>query len=133
MAQLQDHKRARRGYTLVETIVAMLIFALISAATTFALNTAIRGQRTAQRKADEIQEARTVLAVMSRDFRGAYASKANPNTFFVSNGSDNAPSVSFTTLTHHVYAPLADSSGNPIDPTTIPPQSDVSVVHYSYD
>jgi len=111
----------------------MLMFALISAATTFALQAAIGGQRAAHRKADEIQEARTVLAIMSRDFRGAYASKANPNTFFVSSGSDTAPSISFTSLTHRLFAPLTDSSANPVDPTTIPPQSDVSVIHYSYD
>jgi len=70
MARRQDNKRGRRGYTLVETLVAMMMFALISAATTFALNVAIRGQRAAQRKADEIQEARTVLSMLSRDFAG---------------------------------------------------------------
>ena len=123
-----------RGYTLAETLVAMIIFSLITAATSFALNTAIRGQRAAQQKAEDLQEARTLLGIISRDLRAAYASAGNPNTFFLATGEDMETLLTFTALNHRVELEPEQDESQPFDPEAeSPPQSDVSVIRYSFN
>jgi hypothetical protein len=112
----------------------MIIFSLITAATSFALNTAIRGQRAAQQKAEDLQEARTLLGIISRDLRAAYASAGNPNTFFLATGEDMETLLTFTALNHRIELEPEQDELQPFDPEAeSPPQSDVSVIRYSFN
>ena len=63
-------------------LVALIMFLFITVATGFALTGALKGQQAAQQKIEESQELRSLIGVISRDVRAAYASQANPNTFF---------------------------------------------------
>src|SRR2546421_11370817 len=124
--------RRRHGYTLLETLIALIIFALVSAATGFALSAAIRGQDAVQKRADEMQEARAVLSTLSKDIRAAYASAGNTNTFFVASGAETGVILTFTTLNHRIDLGQTVTAGA-ADNTVTMPQSDVAVVQYSYD
>src|SRR5258708_24227453 len=75
------------GFTLLEVLVSMIIFAFITLASGFALSTALRSQATMRDRADMLQEIRGIAAVMRADLRFAYASTNNPNTMFVTAGS----------------------------------------------
>src|SRR5437588_398064 len=116
----------RRGYTLIETLIALIIFALVSAATGFALSAAIRGQDAVQKRADEMQEARAVLSTLSKDIRAAYASAGNTNTFFVASGAETGVILTFTTLNHRIDLGQTVTAGA-ADNTVTMPQSDVAV------
>ncbi len=124
---------SRRAYTLAETLVTMIMFALISAATSVALNTAIRAQQAASRKAAQIDTARAALATITRDVRLAYAAADNPNTFFLASGNGVGPLVQFTSRSHHVTVPPADQNGHAQPDQTAQPQSDVAIIEYDFD
>lgn len=126
-------RRGRRAYTLIEMLIALIMFGFITTATAFALTTALRGQHAAQQKADEAQDVRAVLNIISRDLRAAYASAGNPNTFFLgmSDGS-NTTSLSFTSLVHRLILSQPIGSGSTNDANTMP-QSDVSIITYTFN
>jgi type II secretion system protein J len=124
--------RRQHGYTLIEVLVAMIMFAFISAATTVSLNAALRGQQAAQYASDALADARAALGTMSRDLRAAYASQGNPNTLFVASRSMSGTLLRFSSRAHRILPLPTDSNGN-VDTTSSRPQSDVAVIQYSFD
>jgi prepilin-type N-terminal cleavage/methylation domain-containing protein len=124
-----------RAYTLIEMLIALIMFALISAATGFALTAGIRGQQAIGDHMDELTEARTLLGTITRDLRCAYASAANPYTFFVASGSSNGTILTFTSANYRIRA-ASPTTATTTDATAVPsygPQSDIGVVNYSFD
>lgn len=129
-------RTSRRAYTLIEMLIALVVFAIITTATGFALTAAMRGQQEARQRADDLQEARALFGVLSRDLRAAFASASSPTTFFVADGSGDRPTLTFTTLNGRidpgtVGAAGLTGSGATGRPTA--PQSDVAVVSYRFD
>jgi len=128
-----ERRRRRRAYTLVEMLIALVVFAIITTATGFALTAAVRGQQTAQQRADELQEVRTLLSIIGRDLRSAYASLNGQNTFFVAEDSGSGLVLTFTTLGNRIVTGVNQATGEIADPSSFPPQSDVAVVRYMFD
>ena len=79
--------RASRAYTLLEMLVAMTIFAIISVSAGFALVHAGRAQMSASTYANDMREARAILGRIADDIRWAYASADSPMTQFVATGT----------------------------------------------
>ena len=111
-------------------MIALIMFALITSATSLALTAGIRGQESVRRRAQDLQEVRAVLSVLTRDFRAAFAATGNPNNLFVATGTDNGQLVVFTTASQRIQ-PDTDETGQQM--SLSPPQSDVAVVRYSFN
>lgn len=121
------------GYTLIEMLVAIIMFALISVATAFLLTAALRGQADLRRTAADAQEARALLAVITRDIRSAFVVTDSASTYFVATGADSGPILQFTSLASRL---LPDPTGSGVsDPygATALPQSGTVQISYDYD
>ena len=127
-------KSRRRGYTLIEVLVALTMFAFITLATSFALGAALRGNAKLQSSADEMQEIRSIMAILTRDIRAAYAVTGNVNHLFTSGGSDSTTILQFSAMSHRISSPPtnADGSSNQADLNPFP-QADVSILSYNFD
>jgi prepilin-type N-terminal cleavage/methylation domain-containing protein len=120
------------GYTLIEVLVAMIIFAIIASATGFAVSMALKSQHGIRLRTDELQEARTVLNVITRDLRSAYASAGNQNTLFLAGGNESGTLLTFTTLAHRIVDPNRGNATTQTDQVQANPQSDIAIVQYSF-
>jgi type II secretion system protein J len=116
------------GYTLLEMLVALVMFGLISVATSFALTAALRNQQATAQRAEELQEVRAIFRLLARDLRGAFASQNNPNSLFIADGNTHGTLLTFTTLT-----PAIPNSALQVLGANPAPQSDVAIVSYAYD
>lgn len=123
--------KAQRGYSLLEALVAMIVFAIITLATAFAIQNGMRAQLRVNTSADDTQEARTIIAILARDIRSAIVSASNPNTFFVATGDRAGQMLTFTTFSQRLLEdpPQEDTA----DTDLIVPQSDVMAVSYFLD
>lgn len=121
------------GYTLIEMLVALIMFALISLATGFLLTSALRGQANMRRQAADAQEARALMELITRDVRSAFAVTGSPSTYFVATGADSGPILQITTLASRLRPELTMTGV--YDPTaeTSAPQSGIVQVTYDYD
>jgi hypothetical protein len=119
----------------------MIIFALITLATSLALSVGLHSQQAAQERADELQEVRSLFDVLSRDLRVTYASAANTSSTFTNSGNDPNTLLTFTTLSHNIYADTTGQSNTngaqgpsgATDTSNVIPQSDVCIVSYVFD
>lgn len=106
-------------------LIALVMFVIITMATSAALRSALKSQQAVQQRADEIQEVRVLFDVFAKDLRAAYASAANYNTYF--RGQPNQ--LNFTTLNNRILmGNQLDNSGNAYGQEL--PQSDIAAVSY---
>ncbi len=119
------------GYTLIEMLVAIIIFAIITTATAFALTTAVRARENAESTAEDMQEASAIIHLLRHDLRSAIASGSNRATYFVGQNSGSGDLLSFSTLAPR----LAESSLNEDadSEVTAGPQSDIALVAYRFE
>lgn len=124
-----DHGQGRRarGYTLLEVMVALVVFAIISVATGFAMSMALRNDARVRSRTDASEEARSVLSVLVKDLRNAYASAGNSNSCFVATGGDDREVLRLTTSNVRLRRPPTSDATLETPP---PPQSDVVIVTY---
>lgn len=125
--------RQSGGYTLIEMLVAIIMFALISVATAFLLTAALRGQADLRRTAADAQEARALLSVITRDLRSAFVVTGSTSTYFVASGADSGPILQFTSLASRLLPdPTTSASSDPYDVSALP-QSGTVQISYDYD
>jgi prepilin-type N-terminal cleavage/methylation domain-containing protein len=123
-----------RGYTLVEMLIAVIMFALITVATGFMMSGGMRGQQQIREKASDAQEARALLSTITRDLRSLFAVTGSPATYFVASGADSGPILQFTTLASRIIPdPVVDSYLGTTGSESLVPQSDNMQVTYDYD
>jgi prepilin-type N-terminal cleavage/methylation domain-containing protein len=138
-------RRSRCGFTLMEALVALVIFGVITFALSMALSAALLAQSVSQRRQEENGTVRAVFDRITRDLQAAYASSNSSASLFMANsgqsGSPGMPSASgglltLSTLSHRIQAddPNATSPGSSAQ-TNMPgtPQSDMGLVQYSLD
>lgn len=75
MNALPRHIQARsvRGFTLIEVLVSVLIFALMSAAAYAAIDTLLRSRQALYQRAQSLQQLQTAMGRFERDLRQAMA------------------------------------------------------------
>lgn len=75
MTAHHPHIQARfvRGFTLIEVLVAVLIFALMSAAAYAAVDTLLRSRQALHQRAQSLQQLQTAMGRFERDLRQAMA------------------------------------------------------------
>lgn len=125
-----------RGYTLIEMLVAMTMFALVTVATSYALTAGIRAHQNSQRKARELEERAAISRVLTRDLIEATATTGNQYSQFLATGSQNGTLLTLTTLAHRMQLPDETSMDTGTDDpnlSNMKPQSDVVAVTYMYD
>lgn len=93
----------RRGFTLVEALVALTLSGLITAGVAFALRTSLDASARIRERADTHAEGRAALGQLTADLSGAYLSGVNTEkTLFVARSSSEVspgePFLSFTAL-----------------------------------
>lgn len=124
--------RVQRGYTLIEMLIALIMFALISTATAFLITSAVRAYSRMGDESVETQEARAILATLTRDLRSTFVVTGSPSTYFVATGADSGPVLQFTALASRLAPDAADAAGA-YETSTVMPQSDVLQITYYYD
>ena len=129
-----SRRKTIHGYTLVEVMIALTMFAFITLATGFALGVAIRSSRNTQSHNDSNAEVRSVMSVLTADLRNVYASSSNPYSVFTTSGSDAATLLTFSAFAGRIAAPPGAYSGSSAtDGSDWYPQSDIGTISYSFD
>ncbi|HZT42070.1 MAG TPA: prepilin-type N-terminal cleavage/methylation domain-containing protein [Chthonomonadaceae bacterium] len=137
--------KGRPGFTMIEAMVALVIFGIITTAIGFAMSVALEAQRASQSRQDDAGEVRAVFDALRQDIPGAYASANDPASMFVT-GSDYGASNDLLTLSTQIprlqaYDLGLSSAGNvnamgatPMgSQQTVPPQTACMLVRYVFD
>jgi len=120
--------RARRGFTLVEALVTLVLAGIVTAGVTLALRTGLDASQRLRERSDAHTEARGVLEILSADLGAAFLSGANTEqTLFVARAPEEVepgePFLSFTTLNYRDARGVGGGGG--------PERSDAVRVDYS--
>ena len=139
-----------RGFTLLEALIALVIFGIIMFAISNMLSTTLYAQTSVQRQQEESGAVRAVFSSLQRDLSAAYASGNNTNTVFIAGGGQSSSSgggsrsassslITLTTLAHRIQIDdlTGDSSGSSSNRGASAasgiPQSDTALVRYDLD
>jgi Tfp pilus assembly protein PilV len=141
----------RRGFSLLEALLALVIFTLISFAISLALSAVFQAQKSAQRREDEASTVRAVFGFLSRDLSAAFISTKNPACVFVGNGAVGGGGgqrasnslLTLTTLTHRIEMETGSATGSNLlnannangsnSAGMALPQADFMLVRYDHD
>ena len=134
--------RSRRGFTLIETLVALVIFGIITVAISLAFNTAVRTQEVNDRRQEELGAVRSIFDTLTRDIQAASGSANSQSSVFMS-GSGGNGLLTFSTRSRAIQASEAsdENASNDGSPFGIQsgggaassPQSDIALVRYDFD
>ncbi len=131
-----------RGFTLIEVLVALVIFGIITVALSFTFDTALKTQQANIRRLAELGAIRSVFDYMTRDVQQAYASSNNPAAVFIAGGSQNGASTgssALLTLMTRGNRLLSDApagsggASGPLSTDASLPQSETAMVRYEFD
>lgn len=140
----------QRGFTLLEALLALIMFGLIMAALAMVFSTALRVHSDSEKVQDDNGTVRAVLDSLKRDILAANASVNDPSSVFIaggsatSNGGQNDVSspglLTLSTFTNRIQADdLFSAGGSNTSNTTSsspngdPPQSSAQLVRYDLD
>lgn len=111
-------RNGRRGFTLLEALVAMVLGGIVMAGVAMALRTGLDAQERIEERSDRHSEARALVDVLAADLSSAYLSRVNTeHTYFTASPAESTPSgepfLSFTTLSYRRGRPLPDTDASP--------------------
>ena len=138
---------------MLEVLVAMIIFGIITIALSIALTGSLRAHVKAEQRQEDSENVRGLFSIIGRDLQSAYGSKNDPNSMFIAGGSGQNSAgnalLMFSTQTHRITTsdtnvdPAASSSGSSgpgalgtisaAQGGTDPPQQPVEFVRYDLD
>lgn len=146
------------GFTLLEALVALIIFGIIMVAMSNAMAGALRARALAEQRQEDSATARAIFATLGRDLMSAYGSNYDPNSVFMTGsgsgssgsvgGATGAPLLTFASMVQRVItsdsnvdpsssispaggAPL--SLGSSSNGSNDPPQNTVALIRYDLD
>ncbi len=141
--------KSQSGFTLIETLVALIIFGIISVAISFSLSTALKTQEVNNRRQEELGTVRSIFASLTRDIQAASVSANNLSGIFMSSSAGgsagkNDPRALLTLSTRsQVLQDSSDASGSSSSGgsfgvqssqgASVSPQSDLAMVRYEFD
>ena len=130
------------AFTLIETLVALIIFGIITVAISLAFNTALQTQRFNNRRQAELGVVRSIFDTLTKDLQCASVSENNQSGVFMSGSADRG----LLTLTTRSQILQSDSESDSRSSGSIAilgsssqkgdasaPQSDLGVVRYDFD
>jgi prepilin-type N-terminal cleavage/methylation domain-containing protein len=102
----------RRGFTLLEALITLVLAGIVTAGVALALRTGLDASERMRERAEAHDEARGALDVLTADFSAAYLSAANTEeTLFVGDAPEGVPPgqpfLSLTTLSYRSGRPSA--------------------------
>jgi prepilin-type N-terminal cleavage/methylation domain-containing protein len=128
------HRSSASGYTLIEMLIALIMFAVITVAVGFVLNGALRAYQTTQARIEESTELRALFGTLGRDLRAVFVVANSPNSYFIAPGNTNGTILTFTTLASRIVPDTTSVAAGPTGSSAFPqPQSDVWLVSYAFD
>jgi type II secretion system protein J len=123
----------RGGFTLMEFLVAMAMFAIIMPALTIAFRTSLNAGERIDRRSVGTSEARAVMAIVTEDLKNAYMPSTTGAGWLIgtdsSSGSAPADSLSLTTMSGRASIMTLSQGLTPAD--TDQPMSVFQQVNYS--
>ena len=130
---------SRKGFTLLEALVAMVMLTVIMYAVTMALSVSLRAQTTSSQRQEESGTVRAIFGILGRDLQAACGSLNSPASVFMAGGSGGKSAteslLTFTSLSGRIQAEGLDQpdakSSDPSQPSA--PQSDMALIHYEFD
>ncbi len=146
----------RSAFTLLEVLVALIIFGIITVALSTALSGALRAHVLAEQRQEDSENVRGLFAILGRDLQSAYGSKNDPNSIFIAGGSGQSGQnsagnalLTLATQTHRITTtdtnvdPTANQAGlgkapglgsiNGTQGSNDPPQQPLEFVRYDLD
>lgn len=138
VAKRRAHRQAR-GFTLVEALIALVIFGLITFALSMSISVALRAQSVSTQRQQDTGEVRAIFGQLGRDLNAAFGSLNSPASVFIAGGSQDGSNatgsglLTLTTLSHRIEAD--DLAGGISVAAAQPPQpqSDCALVRYDLD
>ena len=142
---------SKRGFSLLEVLVALVIFGIITLALSGAMTAGLRGRVLAEQRQEDSESTRGVFSILGRDLQSAYGSMYDPNSLFMtggSGGSSGQSSSSGALLTLSTQSHRITTTDSGVDPTVDtgqagsspfssaqsggndPPQQSVALVRY---
>ncbi|MCW3097404.1 MAG: prepilin-type N-terminal cleavage/methylation domain [Chthonomonadaceae bacterium] len=145
--RLPTDRRRRRsarnsGFTLLEAIIAIVMFTFIMLAVSQAFQISLQSAARSQRRESDDGTVRAIFDVITKDILAAYASPNSPTSVFMTSSSSSgsmAPGdlAAFTALATRLQTPELDAQTNGSSGATAQggsqPQSDMAFVRYNFD
>lgn len=145
-ARLVRSTRARSGFTLIEALVSLIMFAFIMGALSLAFNTVTRAQDSSEVRQNDNGNVRVILDNLKRDIQGAYASANDPQSIFIGGGTATGSGqnevaspglLCFSTTNYVIQAAELSDPNNTTSAQSgalaTDPQSGVQIVRYDLD
>ena len=136
-------KPRHAGFTLIEAIIAIVMFTFIMLAVSQAFQVSLQATAQSQRRQEDDGTVRAVFDVITRDILAGYGSANSPASVFTagssgsSGGSGSTDLLTFSALTTRLQAPeigTQSASGPPNSAQGVStPQSDMALVKYTFD
>jgi prepilin-type N-terminal cleavage/methylation domain-containing protein len=138
----------RRGFTLIEAIIALTIFTILMAALSMCVNAALSADSISHQRLDDAGTARAIFDSLTRDIQSAFASPNSPASVFIAGGggAGNGNNISanslltLTTLNQHIPGDSlltgqsnGQSTAQTATQTPFTPQSDVVLIQYALE
>jgi general secretion pathway protein J len=130
-------RRAERGLTLLEIMIALAIMGLMMALTWSTISSTSRAKRSSEIIERRNHEIRVALGQVVHDFESAYLSQNEDTmatyrrTLFVGKSGGDVPEIRFSTLNHRVLAADAnESEQTAISYEAMPDRQDRDKIHW---
>lgn len=139
---------SRSGFTLLEAMLALVIFGVITFALSLSIAASLQAQQVSERRHEESATIRAVFGSLTRDIQAAFPSLNSPVSLFLSGNTRGSASnssvpvnaqLALTTLSNRIQAPTLEmqqnmSGANNVNPalqgTSALPQADCVLVRY---